>query len=258
MPGEPEKVEIVPDPEPEAEATIDVTPKQEEPPASVQAAPSEDFVKLRNRMEYQNRQLEKASRELAEANRRVEEMASRFRPLGENPSEPDDEIDKVAVKDWKKGVKLVMDDYLKEREKQRAEEEYARQVQTELDASRRRVLDRYPSISDENSPEARAYIDIVNESPELHRNPHGPELAMYRMEERLRRQKSTPVDDEIARRARVSAVSTPPGRVTSTETRHVLTQSEKQFCDRESIPYDIYIKNREAGSQKFREGVSVE
>jgi len=71
---------------------------------------------------------------------------------------------------------------------------------------------KYPGIDDSSTPEGQAYVQAINENPALLKNVYGPELAMYKMEEKLRT--TSPVDPdavdlEVQRRMRTNANAVP-------------------------------------------------
>ena len=214
-------------------------------------------------MEYQWRQFERSSREIQEVNRKVSELLDQVKQP-EPTDEPMDEIDKVAQKDWKKGVSMVIEQALENREK-RLREERSKQSRVELlETSKQRVLERYPSLADESSEESKHYMEVINEDPSLLHDSRGPELAMYKMEEKLRSEgrvlqpEKQAVHNEVIRQTRVQATSVPKGRQPSSEGKIVLTASEKELCDQNGWPYDRYVAMREKTGQQLKEGVSVE
>lgn len=259
-------------PEKENEPEIEVTPDpvKEDPQIEISQAdqPKQDseFTKYRNRMEYQFRQYEKTTRELSEATRRMNEfMAKQATQREEVEQEPEDEIDRIAQKDWKKGVSLVMENVLKEREaRQLAAAEQTRKQQ-QLEESKRKVLEQFPQLNDEHSDEARTYLEVLNEDQSLLTDPRGPEIAMYRMKERFQREgrilphEKPIIEREVMRQTRTQATSVPVGRAAQNEqTKIVVTQSEKELCEANGIPLDKYVQMRNMDSQKFKEGVSVQ
>ena len=103
-------------------------------------------------------------------------------------------------------------------------------------------------IDDETAPETQLYISVLNEDQGLLTNIHGPELAMFRMEEKLRLQGKTPaplqpiVDKELARRQRVSGTGLPSGQGRNKSTTYVLTKDQQLLAERSGIPLDQYAK----------------
>src|SRR3990167_34508 len=116
--GEPE-VEIVDAPETELEdgdspsqVVVDLDKKPEPkgtetPKGDVQPRQSEDIRKLNNTIAYQNRKLEQAMRELQTV--RQEMSNSRNNNVQKERVDDRDEIDEIAQKDWKLGVKKVVE-----------------------------------------------------------------------------------------------------------------------------------------------------
>ena len=153
------------------------TPKQEEK----QTVSLDEFNKALKRMEYQSRQAEKLRKELKERDNTVRQVL-----IGKKEGEEIDPLDEIAQKDWKKAVRMLAQQELQEQAKVLKKQEENNKLVSELENSKSRVREKYPQLDDENSEEARLYIDVINENPNLSRNPYGPELAMYKMEEKMR------------------------------------------------------------------------
>ena len=220
------------------------TPKPEEKPQ----VDLTEVNKALKRMEYQARQFEKKSRELEE----LKATLSNIRVTTDAPQTEMDELDEIAQKDWKKAVRKLAEEEAK-RILQETYQEQDRKVKEqslirELESSKQKVRERYPQIEDENSEESHIYMEVLNESPHLLQNPYGPELAMHRMEEKLRAQgRITPqvkevVDKELSRRARVGAGALPQGRSGAKTNTYTLTQDQKAYCDHNGISYEVYAR----------------
>ena len=265
MPDQEPDVEIINDepeeaPDTPSSVTVDLDKKPDQKPDVPKEAPkpSQDFSKLNNTIAYQTRQLEKAMRELAEMR---SQLASR--PQTVQAPQSQDEIDQIAEKDWKLGVKKVVEkdieskvqEILEKRDQAIKEVQLKTASEQELEKSKKRVIDRYPSIEEQGSEEQRIYLNVLNEDQSLLRNVHGPEIAMYRMEERLREMGRTPqsvkpiVDREVSRLARAGASSV-VGRQASSDGKITLTKEQKELCDHYSIPYQQYANNLKAGNAR--------
>lgn len=236
---------------------------------------SEHLQKVQSRMEYQARQYEKDRKML---NAQIQELNQSIQSLRQSPS-PDasaksadmDEIDELATRDWKKAVRQLALEEARAELQRKQQEELERQkrftVEQELEASKRRVAEKYPDIMEEGTEANQAYLDQINKHPEYLRNPYGPELAMYRMEEEMKASGRIPpserqvvdaeVSKEVQRRTRIGASTLPAGRK-SGDGKIVLTTAEKELCDQHGIAYDAYARNRELGGKGFKEGVSVQ
>ena len=271
MPDQEPDVESINDepeeaPDTPSSVTVDLekpAQKQDEKPKEA-PKPSQDFSKLNNTIAYQTRQLEKAMRELAEVKT---QLSSRPQTVQAVP-QSQDEIDQIADKDWKLGVKKLVEkdieakvqEILEKRDQALKEVQMRTASEQELEKSKQRVLQRYPSVEEQGSEEQRIYLDVINEDQTLLRNIHGPEIAMYRMEERLREMGRTPqsvkpiVDREVSRLARAGASSV-VGRQASPNGKITLTKEQKEFCDHYSIPYEQYAKNLKA--ENARGGVEA-
>ena len=272
LPEKEPDVEIINDePEENLDTPSSVTVDLDKKPESKPDVPKEtktaqpDLSKLNNTIAYQTRQLEKAMREMAEMRT---QLNSRPQTVQKEAPQTQDEIDEIAQKDWKLGVKKVVEkdieaqiqQALEKREQARLEAERKTASVNELEKSKSRVLDRYPTIEDQGSEEQRLYLEVINEDSTLLSNIHGPEIAMYRMEEKLRTMGRMPqgvkplVDKEVNRLARAGASSV-VGRQASTNGKITLTKEQKEFCDHYGVPYEQYAKNLKA--QDARGGVEA-
>lgn len=221
----------------------------------------DEISKMSRRMEYQARQFEKGLKQIQDIAQKISSVS----PTAKSETDIDD-LDKVAEQDWKKAVdilaerraKIAIEDYRQEQDRLIKE----RQTQDELALSKARVLQRHPDLEDESSDKAKSYIQIINENPHFLQNPYGPELAMYRMEEKLRSKahESTPssIDLEISRRQRVSQSSMPQGQKPSSQGKVVLTSDEQAYCQRNSIPYEQFARMKMYDQKSLKEGVSVQ
>jgi len=234
-------------------------PKKEEKP--VKETPKQevrvpvDNSKLHNTIAYQNRKLEQAMREMQELKALI---ASRQQPVQEKPQNLD-EIDEIAQKDWKAGVKKVVEkdieakvqEILSKREQAILEVQKRSVAEQELEKSKQTVLEQYPEIEDESSEISQVYRQVIMEDQSILRSPHGPEIAMSRMERRLRQMGRTPksvepiVNREVNRLTRAGASSV-VGRQASPSGKITLSKEQKEFCDHYKIPYEQYAKNLKA------------
>jgi len=223
--------------------------------------------RLQNTIAYQTRQLERAMRELQQTKAEIQALRERSETQVKAP-EVTDEIDEIAQRDWKQGVKKVVEkdieakvqEILTKRDKAQEEITRRRASESELEKSKQRVLQKYPDLDSDESEEASVYRQVLTEDNSLLSNIHGPEIAMYRMEERLREMGRTPatvkpiVDREVQRLARAGASSV-IGRQMSQNGKITLTKEQKEFCEHYNIPFAEYAKNLKA--QSVREGVEA-
>ena len=259
-------VEIVEQPKaPEKEFEVDLGTKE---PKTAPQTP-EEIAKLQKSIAYQTRKFEQAMEQInnlaqvVQTLRTSQPQVTQTQPVG--TSQPPDELDLLAEKDWKQAVRVLGKQAARELfEEIRKEQTFVNEklaLENEVDTSRKRVLSRYPTIEDETTMEHQVYREVMNEDPAILKNPRGPEIAMYRMEEKLREQGVTPlpyrdtVDKEVQRRTRVGSASLPVGRPATGEKKYVMTSDEKEFCDGQGIPYARYVELREKGDKAFKEGV---
>src|SRR3990167_5068645 len=162
----PPEVEIVNDPETEpeegSEVVIDLEKKPEEkqadlPKPAVVQTPDE-VRRLHNTIAYQTRKLEQAMRELQEMRTT---LASRPQTVQES-SRDLDEIDEIAQKDWKLGVKKVVEkdieakvqELLQRQAIMQAQVQRQASLESELDKSKQKVLSKYPYVEDDSTEES--------------------------------------------------------------------------------------------------------
>ena len=174
-------------------------------------------------------------------------------------SEIKDEIDEIAQRDWKAGVKKVVETQIKDAVKAALKERddadmvnrRRENVESIVDNSKKQVLERYPEVEVDGSDYNRFYIQAINEEPDILSNPRGPYIAMKRMEELMEESGITPrsakkiVDKEVNRLVRAGASSI-VGRRPSSNGKITLTREQKEFCDHHKIPYDQFAKNLKA------------
>ena len=249
------EIEIVKSEEQEKEVIVNQPESAEKQETELEdLRQTEEIKKLHKRLEYSNRQTEKALKKMEEMAQRIQSL----QPPTQNTAEGQDELDKLAEKDWKAAVRaLGRDEALKtfqELQNGMAQQQARNESLNENEKSKDSVRKKYPMIDDENSREAQVYIEVLNENPQLLKNVYGPELAMYKMEEKLRSSRNP----ELQRESRVRAAYIPPGRTPNPGGPIILTEEEKELCDRTGTPYDRYASMRKMGAQDFREGVVAE
>lgn len=253
---------------PELQATVEIPlnePQKEAGKKETQdfSLSFEELKKIESRIGYQARQLEKRMKEM-------EALANQSSKPQKTEGEVQD-LDEIANTDWKKAVKILgkeaAKEYLAELQQANTVEATRRSAELELEKSKKLVLSRYPNIENESTDEYKTYVEVVNEDPSILQNPRGPEIAMYRMEQKLMATGRMPqavknyvepkIDEEVSRRARVGAVSATPKAPVRNENVIVLTQDEKEFCETRGIAFSDFAKMRKNTKEQFREGVSV-
>ena len=264
MNNEPSEIEdeILENQDTPSDVTVDLGKKPDQKPdekPKEEPKLPQDISKLHNTIAYQNRKLEQAMRKLEETQAQIASLREqRVAPVSQDV----DEIEEIAKRDWKLGVKKVVEgdieskvqEILAKRDLAQQELNSKKAKEDDLEKSKKRVIEKYPSIEDPNSEEQRIYLDVINEDDSLLRNVHGPEIAMYRMEERLRGMGRVPkgvqpmVDKEVNRLARAGASSV-VGRQASSNGKVTLSKDQKEFCDHYKIPYDQYAKNLKADAR---------
>ena len=247
--------------------------KKESAADSKQSQSSEDMAKIHKRMEYQARQYERSVKQVSElaeqikALREATTQKDQNRVL-ENQSDLDPEIQRLAETNWQKAVEKLAEkkaEAIIERkiQEQRLKDTQAANQQNQVqewEKSKKKVIERYPTIENESTEEARLLREVYNEDQSLFGNIHGPEIAMYRMEEKMRSNGVTPasakplLDRETSRIARASG-SAVVGRGPSTNgTKIRLTAEQVKFCQDHKIPQESYAKSL----ARFATGEGVE
>lgn len=261
--GEPK---IPSDAQAQGEITIDLEAKKsgekiEDSAKAGSPSVNEELVKMQRRMEYQARQYEKSLREM-------KEIAQSLQQAKQAPSrqvnEPDD-LDKVFETDYKKGIRI-----LAQEEAKRILDEERKAIAKELEESsflemqersKATVLKKHPELVSDENEKAEVYRQVINEDQSLVKNPHGPEIAMYRMEERLRTLKPTgdqSVDREVERRLRTQSAYAPQGRQPSQTGKISMSVEEQQYCINKGIPFEQYAKMKQLDPNALKQGVSVQ
>ena len=264
---EPVQVEVPEDIKPGD--TLVVDPKKKAPDGTMQAehidsqpkyATEADFSKVQkqlNSLSAAQRNFEKYSRELQDMKSKLEAIPQMLaqRPMI-SPSSNQNEWDTLVEQDWQKAVsglaKVQIDEYMAQanQQYQRQMEEYNKQQYQvgQLEQSKQLILQRHPDLASEHSDKAKLYMQIFNDDQSLYYNPRGPEIAMYRMENELKKaglldeETEGLVDKESARRLRAGASRVPTGTRPGLSKRTVLDVSQKKFCDRNNIRYEDYEK----------------
>lgn len=250
---------------PETKVNVDVTPSSPEPK---QEAPRQDdqILKLHRRMEYQARQFERAMEQIKSLSEKLSTPAPQAAP---KPDSEVDEVDEIAQRDWKRGVKMVVrpeieqtvEEILTKRDQERLKKQEVETAQTLQQKSMATVYEAHPEIEDEDSEFTRAYTQVLNEDPYLRNNPLGPELAMARAERRLNsagKIKGEVTETNAQRVTRVQSSYAPAGRTPSTGKSNILTTEEKRICDEKGIKYEEYTKMRSLNQNDYRNGVTVD
>lgn len=263
---EKEQVQVTPTPVPQ-ETLVDVTPKSQTPEVVKPSAEEERLNKLMNKIGFLERKLQREAEERAQLAQSLQNL--KFVPQGqkdENVIDPDldPEIHRVMETNYQKGIDMMVERKFQAREAERRAQEQRQFQEMELTKSKQKVLERYPNIEDESTDEAKLLIEVLNEDRSLSQNIHGPEIAMYRMEEKMRQRGLQPpyikevLSQEQERQRRVSTISSPIGKAPKGDNgRIVLTQDQKEICDRMKIPYAKYHEMLGKTSANFKEGVSV-
>ena len=260
---EDEKVQVVnnePDEKDEKKVDVRIDDKEKESPY----VSKDEWEKSQKRNEFLNRKLEKTLKQLETF------TSGGYRKQESKPVEiPEDitkltpeQINVIAEHDWQRAVdikaeirarKIIEDD-----RKVTAEESRKAGLVNSLERSKSKVRSRYPDIDSDDSEVSSLYIKVINEDPSLLHNVHGPEIAMYRMEEEMRKLGKQPqqakqifdakVEAELQRRERTGAGNLPRGSNPSDTGVVTLTEREIGLADRAGIPRAEYAKMYKLGT----------
>ncbi len=244
--GEPDKTQ-----EPAIEVDLErkEAPKKEPEKPAYLTKRDWELEREKNR-QYQNRQLENLRLQIANE---VKAALESVKTTKQEPIEGEfDEDDKLAHKDWKAAVRKLAkeqaDDLYKSYVQQGQSQETERLRSQMVERSRAFVLSQYPQLSDEASDESKVFVQVWNENPSIWNNPEGFRLAMYEMEERMRSMGRPPsrvkldVDKEVKRQLRANISNISGRTLPANGNKIVLTKEQKEFCDHNSIPYDVYAR----------------
>ena len=171
----------------------------------------------------------------------------------------EDELDALVQKDWKAAVAKIASDQANQLYQQRIElDRLTTQQQNRerlLETSKQTVIQQYPDLDPETgNPESeisKAYVAELNKDQSLLSNEHGPEIAMYRMQQTLGEPKVKAVgaNAEVIRRQRVAAGSLTPSRTSTGDQTVTVTKDQKDFYEYWGIDPKQYAKISKALEQ---------
>lgn len=245
---------------PDGGVEVSIGEETEQPQDQVKEAeqkPQEDdSQKLKNRLGYQERQIQKLQQQL-------EAMSKPSQPASQPEKEvPVSELDKMVQEGrWQEAVSKLAEQRAKEifqEEQMRIQQQSEQQrLQSEIEKNAQLALERHPELNDATSEKAQIWLDILNQNPRWRQSPDGPLLTMYRLEEELRRKGydidgsiKRSVESEKERIARAQATATHASRPVSSN-KITLTKEQREFCDLNGIKYEDYARNltRVGGSE---------
>ena len=250
-------------PDPELNGDLPaVTVDLEAPPAPKEApkATTDDLLAELRAIKVQNEALQNKYKASIRVTDRIQRELDQIRtgvPVPQKEeSKPtpavDEETQRLAdLKPWEQPLRKIMREEAErvhtEKEAVRQAQEVERNRQDELSRSQQFVLEKYPTLKEDDSELTEAYLSVVNSHPEWHRDPFGPIRAMMEME-RLSKdagvslQPQPKPNTETLRRARAGAGSLPPGRTIPSNTKITLTKDQENFAKMNKIPVETYAK----------------
>lgn len=231
--------------------------------------------KLRNQMFYEQRQLEKKI--LSQQRQMMEEFVQRIagtnntqaQKATEKLDEFDEEVERVAQTDWRKAVDMRAERKAEElyEKKMKAREEEDRNKTTREHSARieakgrEKVLNEFPNIMDESTPEFRTYMEIYNaevaDDPLFMYNPRKHEIVLPELREKMKG-KAVDTNPEIDRLRRVAAGASTPSRPNVASNKIMLTQEEIAMCKRSGIPIETYARTKKLGASALKEGMVMD
>ena len=185
---------------------------------------------LNNTREYNNRKL-------AEINEKLEKL------IPKQVDEKPDDLDEVVQKDWKLGVRRVVEGVLSEHTQKTEALTEAQLTAKLLEASKEKVMSKHPELSDPDSPKTKEFLKVLEENPDFKSNPRGPLLAAYEMENRLKEHGNIESrENKVDRQTRSRATSVPAGTSTSQKSGYNLSKEDIAFCRHNGINPENYKK----------------
>lgn len=254
---------------PEEQIEVQVGPKQETP-----APDATD--KLKNQTFYEMRQMEKRLK--LQQEQFLSDLAQR---LTGNQAQPqkgpeklddfDEEVERVAQTDWRKGVSMLaakqanelFEKKMKEQEEFRKQED-AKQNMARLEAKgKSKLLSEFPEAANDETPVAKTFMEIyereIAEDPMFLYNPRKYDIILPELREKLGSKKVSVVDNAEVERLKRVAVGVPtPSRPSSKSETIMLTQSEIELCKRSGIPYATYAATKKLGNAGLKEGMVMD
>lgn len=240
--SEPMKIEIVETPNQPA-------PEPQKPIAKESVEPK--YVKLED-LEKVNQAINNTrgwnERKWNEVNEKVDKILSSI-PKPVSTGEPD--LDELVQKDWKAGVKKVVEQVMSEQSQVTAKQTQAQIEAQILEESKSRVLERHKELNDPDHPKTKEFLKVLEENPDFKVNPRGPLLAAYEMENRLKSYGNIESGDTTVKETRARATSIPKGSPTNQKGSYSLSKQDMEFCKLNGInpeSYKQYRGQREVGA----------
>lgn len=228
-----------------------------------QYAPIDKLEEQRQKLE----RIEKQLNGLSYIGRKFDEISRKFDSFQATPSQPvqqpqvpANEWDEKVQKNWKGTVEELADmraeaKYKQLREQEKQEElrrsmlEHQRNI---LEENKRKVLEKYPDLIDQNSDTSQNYMAILRKHPEYLNNEFGPVLAMKDMEEefkyegKLDPQVKQVVQKEVQRQTRANASSAPTKGKAPSHSETSLSSEDIKLCRENGINQDLYLKMKKS------------
>lgn len=199
---------------------------------------------IENRLRGSQRISERLQRENEELKTR---LTSRSAPTPEAIRK--EELDRLVEKgDWQTAVGTIAAEKAEQLYAQRVALEqqahFLRQQEETLDRAKTSVIGHYPDLDPEtgnaDSDVSKAYAEELNKDPALLRNPYGPEIAMYRMEQTLNVATRANQDGETLRQRRVGSGNLSPSRPSTGDNKVIIDKEQKEFIDYHGIDPKLY------------------
>ena len=177
-------------------------------------------------------------------NRQLKELNEKLDKLIPKPVEPKpDDLDELVQKDWKAGVRTLIQSELKEQQKTTLVQTAEQRTTQLLEESKKRVMEKHPELNDPESSKTKEFLKVLDENPDFKDNPRGPLLAAYEMENRLKGHGNIESGEKVDKVARAKASSIPSG--TSPGNRgYSLSRADMDFCRLNNINPENYKKYR--------------
>lgn len=178
-------------------------------------------------------------------NRKLDEINQKLERLIPKPVEPKpDDLDELVQKDWKMGVRKVVESVMTEqtaKTQAESQEQFESRIRQE---SIKKVMERHKELNDPTSDKAKEFQKVLEENPDFVTNPRGPLLTAYEMENRLNSRatidsRETKVN-QVSKEARSRAAGVTSGTSPSGKSNYSLSKQDMDFCKLNNINPENY------------------
>lgn len=164
-------------------------------------------------------------------NRQLAELKSEIQKLAPKPIQTGDpDLDELVQTNWKAAVAKITEDVLSKHNARQQAESEAEHTRRILEESKAKVYERHKELSDPGSPKTQVFLKVLEDNPDFTKNPRGPILAMYEMENRLKADGKLELGDEKPVRETRSRAATIPNGTPNSQKGYSLSKADLDFC----------------------------